>query len=410
LTQGLSPEDCALQSMPDASPTKWHLAHTTWFLEVFILEHFEKNFSAFDQSFRVLFNSYYNGVGEKFPRQKRGLVSRPDLSSVLAYRANVEQRIQALLQESTHLSSQDKIELVTLVELGINHEQQHQELLLTDLKHLLSQNPLKPAYRNGWPLVTASSAPAAWVKFEGGLHQIGNNSEGFCFDNETPRHSVFLNPFSLSSLPITHGDVLNFIVDGGYKNPHLWLSLGWDTVQNNQWQAPMYWEKHNGDTTGNNNGWTTFTLHGMCDISRRVPCPHLSYFEADAIARWMGERLPTEAEWEVAAENNSQGITNMLEDKAYHPLDLKDNLPSNQLGHLIGDVWEWTQSAYSPYPRFREAAGLVGEYNGKFMCNQFVLRGGSCVTPISHIRTSYRNFFPPEARWQFSGARLARDE
>jgi ergothioneine biosynthesis protein EgtB len=410
LVQGLSLEDCALQSMPDASPTKWHLAHTTWFFEVFILERFETNFIPFDDAFRVLFNSYYNGIGEKFPRAKRGLISRPDFSRVLAYRQNIEYRVQLLLGQSAHLSSQEQLELTNLIALGINHEQQHQELLLTDLKHLLSQNPLKPSYRDGWPLVTASSAPATWVKFEGGLHQLGNTAQSFCFDNETPRHSIFLHPFSLSSSPISYGDVLDFIADGGYKSPRLWLSMGWDAVQTQGWQAPLYWEKHSGDSVGMNAGWNTFTLRGMCEISRRVPCPHLSYFEAEAIARWRGARLPTEAEWEVAAEQSAQNTSNMLDDKVYHPLELKDKLAPNQLGHLIGDVWEWTQSAYLPYPRFQEAAGLVGEYNGKFMCNQFVLRGGSCITPKSHIRTSYRNFFPPEARWQFSGARLARDD
>jgi ergothioneine biosynthesis protein EgtB len=409
LIQGISSEDCALQSMPDASPTKWHLAHTTWFFEVFVLERFEKNFSPFDEAFRVLFNSYYNGVGDKFPRAKRGLISRPDLSRVLAYRENVESRIHALLLQHSHLNAQQRTEFSSLIELGINHEQQHQELLLTDLKHLLSQNPLKPTYREGWPLVAAKSAPARWIDFEAGLHEIGNSGESFCFDNETPRHKVYINPFSLSSLPISHGDVLDFIADGGYKTPQLWLSMGWDTVQTQAWNAPLYWEQHTGDTQGKNNGWNTFTLRGMSDISRRVPCPHLSYFEADAIARWMGARLPRESEWELAATLNPSAKQNMLEDKIYHPLELKEGLEANQFGHLIGDVWEWTQSAYLAYPSFREAPGLVGEYNGKFMCNQFVLRGGSCVTPTSHIRTSYRNFFAPDARWQFSGARLAKD-
>jgi ergothioneine biosynthesis protein EgtB len=409
LTHGLSPEDCALQSMPDASPTKWHLAHTTWFYEVFILERFEKNFIPFDQAFRVLFNSYYNGVGDKFPRAKRGLISRPDLARVLQYRENVEQRLLLLLNQPTHLKPSEQKELALLVTLGINHEQQHQELLLTDLKHLLSQNPLKPAYRNGWPLVTASSTPATWINYEGGLHQIGSSAEAFCFDNETPKHTVYLNPFSLNSLPISHGDVLDFIQDNGYENAGLWLSMGWDEIQTNGWKAPLYWERHLGDTQGKNDGWKTFALRGLCEVSRNVPCPHLSYFEADAIARWRGARLPTEAEWEVAAQSNQTKLHNLLDNKIFHPLELKDHLPNGQLGHLFGDVWEWTKSAYLAYPGFREAAGLVGEYNGKFMCNQFVLRGGSCVTPASHIRNSYRNFFPPNARWQFSGARLAKD-
>jgi ergothioneine biosynthesis protein EgtB len=409
LVLGLSPEDCALQSMPDASPTKWHLAHTTWFFEVFILERFEKKFVPFDETFRVLFNSYYNGVGCKFPRVKRGLISRPDLSQILKYRKNVETRTLALLSQPAHLNATERSDLARLLELGINHEQQHQELLLTDIKHLFAQNPCKPAYRDGWPLVTAAGTQSTWVKFDGGLYEIGHCAESFCFDNETPKHTVHLNPFSINSVPISHGNVLDFIKDGGYKNPQLWLSMGWDNVQINGWKAPLYWEQHLGDTQGKNDGWKTFTLRGLSDISRRVPCPHLSYFECDAIARWMDARLPTEAEWEVAARSQSRANSNLLDSKIYHPLELKDHLPKEQLGHLIGDVWEWTQSAYLAYPGFKEAPGLVGEYNGKFMCNQFVLKGGSCITPSSHIRATYRNFFPAEARWQFSGARLAKD-
>lgn len=396
LAAPLSEEDCALQAMPDASPTKWHLAHTSWFFETFLLEKFTSGFKPFDPAFRVLFNSYYNGVGDKHPRAERGLISRPDLATVLKYRHHVTARIADALP---HLSQQP--EALALMWLGCNHEEQHQELILTDLKYLLAKNPLKPAYETRWPLTAIEARQRRWIGYQGGLVEIGHDGEGFSFDNEGPRHRVFLQPFELASHPVTHGDFAAFIADGGYRRPELWLSMGWDWVQANRIEAPLYWQREQ-DT------WRTFTLRGMVDIDAQTPICHVNYFEADAYARWADARLPREAEWEFAAA--AQPITgNFLEDRALHPLALREETAADAPAQMFGDVWEWTQSAYLPYPRFKAAEGAVGEYNGKFMCNQFVLRGGSCVTPGQHIRASYRNFFPPDARWQFSGLRLARD-
>jgi ergothioneine biosynthesis protein EgtB len=414
LVAHLTESDCTAQSMMDASPVKWHLAHTSWFFEVFVLEKFECQFVAFDPVFRMLFNSYYNGVGEKFPRAQRGLITRPGLREVLAYRENINHRVVALLNMESALSQQA---LDTIV-LGINHEQQHQELILTDVKHLLAQNPLLPAFRTGWPLVTAALSPTTWRSFAGGLVEHGfvvpdgssKPQELFCFDNELPRHKTFVPPFALATQPVSYGDVIDFIEDGGYQRPALWLSMGWEQVQSRGWQSPMYWQRLDGDPKGN---WYTFTLRGLAQVSRNVPVPHLSYFEADAIARWKDARLPTEAEWELAAcaQTAQFGKTNsnLLESDLLHPLALQQEAREDELCQMFGDVWEWTQSSYNPYPGFRSAPGAVGEYNGKFMCNQLVLKGGSCFTPESHIRASYRNFFPPDARWQCSGVRLAKD-
>lgn len=409
LVTGLSSEDCALQSMPDASPLKWHLAHTTWFFEVFVLERYERNFAPFHPSFRVLFNSYYNGIGDKHPRPERGLVSRPSLEDVLAYRADVDARLHELAirpeMANTSLDPTADAELDATVELGIQHEQQHQELMLTDFKHLLSRNPMLPAYRVGWPLTTASTVPLEWVRFDGGLGSIGASAGNFSFDNERPRHKVYLEPFELATRPITYGDCADFIEDGGYGRPELWLSLGWDWVRQHQVDRPLYWRR-------DANGWQTFSLRGLVPIAREVPAAHLSYFEADAMARWQNARLPTEAEWEHAAQMAMAGSTeiegNFFDNGIFHPLSPSRVHQQGELAQLWGDVWEWTSSSYEAYPGFSAARGAVGEYNGKFMCNQYVLRGGSCATPRSHIRTSYRNFFPPEARWQFSGARIAR--
>jgi ergothioneine biosynthesis protein EgtB len=414
LVAHLSEADCTAQSMTDASPVKWHLAHTSWFFEVFVLEKFERHFVAFDPTFRMLFNSYYNGVGEKFPRAIRGLITRPGLSDVLSYRENIDRRVLALL-ETESLTSQQALEAIVL---GINHEQQHQELILTDVKHLLSLNPLLPSFKAGWPLVTAALSPTSWRGFEEGLVEIGstvlngigNAQESFCFDNELPRHKIFIAPFELATQPLSYGDVIDFIEDKGYDRAALWLSMGWEQVQVKGWQSPMYWQRLDNDPKGE---WLTFTLRGLAPVSRNVPVPHLSYFEADAIARWKGARLPTEAEWELAAEEQVTlfGLVNanLLESDLLHPLALQQVARENEICQLFGDVWEWTQSSYSPYPGFRSAEGAVGEYNGKFMCGQFVLKGGSCFTPQSHIRASYRNFFPPDARWQCSGVRLAKD-
>jgi ergothioneine biosynthesis protein EgtB len=396
LAAPLSGEDCALQSMPDASPTKWHLAHTSWFFETFLLENFAAGFKPFDPAFRVLFNSYYNGVGDKHPRAERGLVSRPNLATVLDYRHHVSERIAALLPQMLQHA-----QFAALLWLGCHHEEQHQELILTDLKHLLSKNPLKPAYEKRWPLTPIDARQPRWIRYAGGLLEIGHAGSGFAFDNEGPRHQVFLQPFELASHPVTHGDFAAFIADGGYRRPELWLSLGWDWVQANRIAAPLYWQL-DGEV------WNTFTLRGMMRIDPHAPICHINYFEADAYARWAGARLPRETEWELAA-GTLPIMGNFLEVHALHPLALREETGTNVPAQMFGDVWEWTQSAYLPYPGFKVVEGAVGEYNGKFMCNQFVLRGGSCVTPREHIRATYRNFFPPEARWQFSGLRLARD-
>lgn len=394
LAAPLSAEDCALQSMPDASPVKWHLAHVTWFFETFILGEHVVGYTAFDPAFRVLFNSYYNGVGDKHPRPERGLVSRPDLRTVLAYRAHVDTAMARLLASPLPAAVEP------LVELGLQHEQQHQELILTDVKHLLSRNPARPAYHPRWPLARVRPQPLAWHAYDGGLVTHGHDGDGFAFDNERPAHRVFVAPFALASRPVTHGEFAAFVADGGYRRPELWLSLGWDAVQARGWEAPLYWER-NGDT------WRTFTLHGMADIDPHTPVCHVSFFEADAYARWAGARLPTEFEWEHAARGAATA-GNFAESGALHPLPAAEQ-PASGPGQLFGDVWEWTRSDYAPYPGFRTEPGAVGEYNGKFMCAQYVLRGGSCATPRSHIRATYRNFFPPDARWQFSGVRLARD-
>jgi ergothioneine biosynthesis protein EgtB len=399
LAAPLAPEDCALQSMPDASPVKWHLAHTTWFFETFVLGEHAPGYTAFDPAFRVLFNSYYQGVGDRHPRSERGLISRPDLATVLAYRAHVDAAMTRLL------ASLPAGALADLVVLGLHHEQQHQELVLTDVKHLLSRNPARPAYRARWPLTRVRPQPCTWRAFEGGLVTHGHAGAGFAFDNELPAHRVFVAPFALASRPVTHGEFAAFVADGGYRRADLWLSAGWDTVQARGWEAPLYWERAGAGPLA----WRTFTLYGMADIEPNTPVCHLSFFEADAYARWAGARLPTEFEWELAAAQQKVA-GNFVESGALHPLPAADGPLTPAPAQMFGDVWEWTRSDYGPYPGFRTAPGAVGEYNGKFMCGQYVLRGGSCATPQSHIRPTYRNFFPPDARWQFSGVRLARDQ
>ena len=396
LAARLTAEDCVVQSMTDASPVKWHLAHTTWFFETFVLGAHDPTQHSFHPAFRVLFNSYYNTVGAKHPRPERGLLTRPSLDEVLAYREHVDHAMERLLGDDS-LSA----ELRAIAELGTHHEQQHQELILTDVKHLLACNPMKPAYEKSWPLTSVHHREVRWIGFGAGAREIGHDGDGFAFDNESPRHRVWLGDFEVASHPVTHGDFLRFIEDGGYTRPELWLSAGWETVVARGWQAPLYWERRD-------EGWHTFTLHGMAPVEPHTPICHVSFYEADAYARWAGARLPTEAEWEVAAAGApSEG--NFLESGALHPLALRDAAPEGGIAQAFGDVWEWTRSDYAPYPGFRPAAGAVGEYNGKFMVNQYVLRGGSCVTPASHIRPTYRNFFPADARWQFSGVRLARD-
>ena len=389
LSAPLSAEDCAIQSMPDASPVKWHLAHTTWFFETFVLQPHVRSYRAFDAAYGYLFNSYYNAIGERHPRPERGMLSRPSLEEILAYRAHVDQAIAT----ARGLPGD-------LLELGLHHEQQHQELILTDLKHLLSRNPLRPAYQKHWPLTPIRARKPRWVRFAGGLHEIGHDGPGFTFDNEMPRHRVWLEDFEIASHPVTHGDFLDFIEDGGYRRPELWLAAGWDVARARGWQAPEYWLPRDG-------AWHTFTLHGEVPVDRNTPICHVSFFEAEAYARWAQARLPGEAEWEVAARSATVA-GNFVESGALHPLALREEPAEGALAQAFGDVWEWTRSEYGPYPGYRPAAGAVGEYNGKFMVGQYVLRGGSCATPASHIRPTYRNFFPPEARWQFSGLRLAR--
>ena len=396
LAAPLSAEDCAIQSMPDASPVKWHLAHTTWFFETFVLVPHAPRYRVFDPAYAFLFNSYYNSLGERHPRPERGMLSRPSLAAVLAYRRHVDDVMLAGLGERAWRSR-----VAALVALGLQHEQQHQELILTDLKHLFSRNPLAPAYQKKWPLTPIRAREAHWIGFAGGLREIGHAGAGFRFDNETPRHRVWMLPFEIASHPVTHGEFIRFIEDRGYQRPELWLSAGWDAVRARGWQAPQYWTK--GDQ-----GWRTFTLHGEAPVDPNTPICHVSFFEAEAFARWAGARLPSEAEWETAA-TGLEAEGNFMESGALHPLAAREAPADGCLAQAYGDVWEWTRSDYGPYPGFRVPDGAVGEYNGKFMSGQYVLRGGSCATPRSHIRLSYRNFFPPDARWQFSGLRLARD-
>jgi len=392
LARSLSPEDCQIQSMPDASPIKWHLAHTTWFFETFLLLPHARDYTELHPSFRFLFNSYYNAVGDRVPRHRRGLMSRPTLDEVYGYRQAIDNAMSRLLESIDET-------LVPLIELGLNHEQQHQELILTDIKHALAQNPLKPAYREpGNASSSVSWLPSMeWVPFRGGVREIGQEGSEFAFDNEGPRHRVFLEDFWLGSRLVTCGEYLAFLDDGGYRRPEFWLSDGWNIVNAQGWTAPLYWERVDGH-------WWMMTLHGLRTVTIAEPVCHVSYYEADAFARWSQVRLPTEAEWEVAATGQpTHG--HFLESNTFHPLPVT----GAGLAQLFGDVWEWTQSPYTPYPGSRPASGALGEYNAKFMCNQLVLRGGSCATPASHIRASYRNFFPPEARWQFTGIRLAKD-
>ena len=377
LVAPLSAEDCGAQSMPDASPAKWHLAHTTWFFETFVLEPNEPDFAPFNPAFRVLFNSYYHGVGARHPRPQRGLLTRPSLNDVLAYRAQVDERMTRLLPALVH----DAV-LCALVELGLQHEQQHQELLVTDIQHLLSCNPLHPAYGRSAPVADLAPAtqPLTWLRLDGGLVDIGHTGDGFAFDNESPRHRAWLAPYALASRLVNCGEWRAFVEAGGYQNPALWLSEGWDWRVGQGLEHPLYWHRQ-GD-----GGWHEFTLAGLQPLRAAAPAVHLSYYEADAYARWAGERLPTEVEWEHAAQAGGTGLE-----------------------QLFGTAWQWTQSSYAAYPGVRVAEGAVGEYNGKFMVNQYVLRGSSCATPPGHARSSYRNFFPATARWQFSGVRLARD-
>jgi ergothioneine biosynthesis protein EgtB len=417
--------------MPDASPAKWHLAHTSWFFETFVLKPFCPGYQEPDPAYAYLFNSYYVQAGDRHCRAQRGFITRPTVQETYAYRARVDQAVAELLGGAGEMLLE---RLAPRVTLGLHHEQQHQELLVTDLKYLFSCNPLRPAYR-AHSFSPAGGSPALeWVPFAGGLAEIGHAGEGFCYDNETPRHRVYLEPFALANRLVTNGEYLAFVADGGYRRPELWLSEGWATAAGHGWEAPLYWERSGGE-------WHVFTTAGMQPLDPHEPVCHASLFEADAYARWCGARLPTEAEWEVA----SAGLPitgSFLDDGRCHPAGLgstvgsqtdpsdpsdpsdRSQLPAADcqgplrrrpptadcpLHQMFGTAWEWTSSAYAAYPGFRPLPGALGEYNGKFMCNQFVLRGGSCATPRSHIRPTYRNFFPPQSRWQFTGIRMARD-
>ena len=389
----LSDEDQVVQAMDDASPTKWHLAHTTWLFEAFLLKRFLAGYRVFDQRFEYCFNSYYESVGPRHPRPKRGLLTRPAAQEVRAYRAFVDAALDRLFD--TALTP----EAAQLIELGINHEQQHQELLLTDILSLFAAEPLKPAYREiGRGAAAGNSAPLTWLSFDGGIFAVGHDGEGFAYDNEGPRHDELIRPFKLANRCVTNAEWIEFIADGGYASPTLWLADGWNTVRAQDWSAPLYFEDAEG-------GPAQMSLNGFRPIDPSAPVTHVSYYEADAFARWAGCRLPTEFEWEVAAETVPLKGRDLGHGRL-QPIAAETGAGPKQ---MIGDVWEWTGSAYQPYPGFKAAPGAIGEYNGKFMCNQFVLRGGSCATPEGHIRRTYRNFFYPHQRWQFTGLRLAQD-
>jgi ergothioneine biosynthesis protein EgtB len=390
ICQPLAIEDYTIQSMPDVSPPKWHLAHTTWFFETFLLLPHLPKYQVFDPQFGYLFNSYYEAVGARHPRHQRGILSRPTVAEVYQYRGHVDRAMNTLLANMPEDSN-----LAELVTLGLHHEQQHQELLLTDIKHILALNPLHPIYRNDLSVnLDPTEHKFVWLGYPGGLYSIGHNGTEFAFDNESPRHQVYLQDYLLGNRLVNNGEYLEFIQAGGYQTAKYWLAEGWATVQTQGWQAPLYWESID-------NQWWVMTLGGLRQLKMTEPVCHVSFYEADAYATWKGKRLPTEAEWEIAAVDLPQ-TGNFLDSDRLHPT------PADHLHHqFFGDVWEWTQSAYLPYPGFKIADGAIGEYNGKFMCNQMVLRGGSCATSANHIRPTYRNFFPPSARWQFSGIRLA---
>ncbi len=395
LAAPLSAEDCCAQSMPDASPVKWHLAHTTWFFETFILERCEPQHAPYHPAFRLLFNSYYIGVGDRHPRAQRGLITRPSLTDVIAYRSNVDDRISRILEGGV------PDDVAGMIELGLQHEQQHQELMLTDIKHLLSINPLQPVFCDAPLAASPQNAPLEWISLDAGIVDIGHPGGGFSFDNERPRHRQFVEPFVLASHLVTNYEFAAFIDAGGYTDPDWWLSEGWDWVSSNRLKHPLYWQRAQSD------GWKEFTLHGMQTLDPYRPVTHVSYFEADAYARWADARLPTESEWEMAvtaADMARHADTQLADATHLHPR--ADTQPG--LSQLFGECWQWTSSSYAPYPGFKIADGAIGEYNGKFMVNQYVLRGSSCITSPGHARASYRNFFPTSACWQFSGIRLAR--
>ncbi len=396
LCASLEIEDYGIQSMPDASPLKWHLAHTSWFFETMLLKPYLQHYTPFNEAFAHLFNSYYESFGSFHSRPDRGLLSRPTVREVFEYRAHIDRAMEQLLAQDTH---RNREEIGTRSVLGLNHEQQHQELMLTDIKHAFFKNPLRPAYREGPAPKTESIAPKFdWIAVRGGLVNIGHWTEAFAYDNECPRHKVYLEPYAVANTPVSNKEYIAFMDAGGYENADLWLSDAWTTIKQEGWHAPLYWEKR--DT-----GWWRLTLHGMQPVDPTAPVSHVSFYEAAAYARWRGKRLPTEAEWEHAASRFT-ATGNFVDSGALDPRPASRDTENHQ---FFGDVWEWTASPYCEYPGYQRLAGPLGEYNGKFMSSQMVLRGGSCVTPIDHIRASYRNFFYPQTRWQFSGFRLAED-
>ncbi len=393
LAEPLSDEDQAVQAMDDTSPAKWHLAHTTWFFEAFVLGPFDKGYTPFSEDFAFCFNSYYESKGARQPRSSRGLMTRPGAQDVRAYRSHVDEALERLFERGVDDEALD------IVELGLNHEQQHQELLLTDILYLFASQPLKPAYTHAALSATSKSHRPTMIPFDGGIFEVGHGGEGFAYDIEGPRHEVLLRPFKLADRCVTQGEWLEFMSEGGYARHEHWLCDGWTTVRREGWRAPLYWEEHEGD-------WRRMTLSGMRPIDPAAPVAHVSYYEADAFARWAGKRLPTEFEWERASEGLAEE-GRMLGSGSLRPAPA--GAPNGALQQMFGDVWEWTASHYSPYPGFCLPQGAVGEYNAKFMCGQFVLKGGSCATPDRHVRRSYRNFFYPRQRWQFKGLRLAQD-
>ncbi len=399
LCRGLEPEDLVVQSMPDVSPTKWHLAHTTWFFETFVVKVWQPRYRSEVPQYAFLFNSYYNAAGTMHRRDLRGLISRPTVAETYRFRESIDECVVKLLEKADD-ALLDDIEPVVI--LGIHHEQQHQELLVTDIKHVFAQNPLYPVFEKAASEPTdAHIAPMHFVDFPEATVLIGHEGEAFSYDNEGPRHRALVGAFALATRPVTNGEYIQFIEAGGYTRPEFWLSLAWTMVQEQRWEAPLYWVKQDGT-------WWNFTLSGFRPVNEAEPVTHVSYFEADAYANWDGARLPTEFEWERA----SAGLPiegNFVDQHRFHPAPAPAGGESDELRQMFGDVWEWTRSSYSPYPGYRAAPGALGEYNGKFMCNQYVLRGGSCATSRDHLRVTYRNFFQPEKRWQFTGIRLARD-
>lgn len=396
LCKPLVREDYVMQTEAGVSPPKWHLAHTTWFFEEFILKNNHSSYSIFNEQYPYLFNSYYNSMGQYMEKSSRGMVSRPVLDDVLAYRRYVDEAMMELLQQADEKSM---AALQPLVNLGLNHEQQHQELFLMDIKNIFYHNPLNPVYHET-DLPVSTAQPLDWHAVEEGLTRIGYEGEGFCYDNEQPRHKAWLQPHALATRPVLNGEFLEFIEAGGYRDSRYWLSDGWDAVHRYNWFAPKYWIK-------DERGFKIMTLNGLKKLDENEPVSHVSYYEADAFARWKGLRLPTEFEWEHTARDH-RVAGNFMDDECYHPI-MPEQFDGEPCAGLYGNLWEWTMSPYSPYPGFQKLAEGVNEYNAKFMCNQFVLRGGCCATPADHIRPTYRNFFYPEDRWQFSGFRLAKD-